>query len=101
MKRLAIPATVFMLFIAGYVTLWLLAGKISVPVVQTINWVILASAITLSVLFVGRDIRKRDCSWLETMVWIIVSIATFPIGFGLYYLLRGRAPMKLEAEDAK
>ncbi len=101
MKRLAIPAAVFMLFIAGYVTLWFMAGKISVPVVQTINWIILASAIILTVLFVGRDTRKRGYSWLETMVWIVVSIATFPIGFGLYYLLRGKALMKHEAGGAK
>ncbi len=48
MKRLAIPAAVFILFIAGYVTLWFMAGKISVPVVQTINWIILASAVILT-----------------------------------------------------
>jgi len=88
------PATVFILFITGYITLWSTAGKISVPVVQTINWVILASAITLSVLFIGRDTRKRGYAWLETIVWVIVSTATFPIGFSLYYLLRGKAPMK-------
>ncbi|MDD4985710.1 MAG: hypothetical protein PHQ43_07970 [Dehalococcoidales bacterium] len=97
MKRLAIPAAVFMLFIAGYVTLWFIAGKISVPVVQTINWIMLASAIILTVLFVGRDTRKRCYSWLETMVWIVVSITTFPIGFGLYYLLRGKTSIKQEA----
>jgi len=100
-KRLAIPAAIFILFIVGYITLWFMAGKINVTVAQTINWIILASAITLSVLFIGRDSRRRAYSWAETIVWVIVSTATFPIGFGLYYLLRGKAPMKHEAGGVK
>jgi len=55
---------------------------------QIVNWLILAVIIAVSVYFVGRDTRRRELSWPETVAWVSVSIVTFPIGFGLYFLLR-------------
>ena len=55
---------------------------------QAINFVLLAVDIVLSLWFVGRDARKRELSWLETAGWTAISMLTFPIGFGLYFLWR-------------
>lgn len=66
-----------------------------------LNWVILATIIAVSVYFVGRDTRRRALSWPETIAWVVVSVATFPIGFGLYFLLRWRSLRKHEAGGEK
>ncbi len=59
----------------------------SVFLARTINWIILAVIVFLAVYFVGRDARRKTKSWPETVSWVLVSIFTFPIGFGLYFLL--------------
>ena len=61
-----------------------------VMLAQVINWFILVAIIAVSVYFVARDARKRDLPWPETAAWTLVSVATFPIGFGLYFLLKRR-----------
>jgi len=66
----------------------------SVQLAQVVNWVILATIIAVSVYFVGRDTRRRTLSWPETVAWVVVSVATFPIGFGLYFLLRRKSLKK-------
>ena len=55
---------------------------------QVINFVLLATVIALSLWFVGRDARKRGLPWLEAAGWTAISIFTFPLGFGLYFLWR-------------
>ncbi len=60
----------------------------SVQLAQIANWLILVAIVIVSVYFVGRDTRIRGLSWPETLAWVTVSILTFPIGFGLYFLLR-------------
>ena len=70
----------------------------SVQTAQIINWLILAAIIAVSIYFVGRDAWKRGRSWPETAVWTLVSAATFPIGFGLYFLLRRRSLQKARGE---
>ncbi len=57
---------------------------------QAVNYAILAGIVAVSVWFVGRDARRRGLPWLETVGWTAISIFTFPIGFGLYFLLRPR-----------
>jgi len=94
MKKIFIPLAVGMLFLAGYLALWMIGGKISTPVAQIINWIILATIVAISVYFVGRDTRRRAFSWPETTAWVLVSVSTFPIGFGLYFLLRRRISRK-------
>jgi len=89
-KIVTVPLTVVMLFVSGYFALWITGTRISTSAVQIINWFILATIFAISVYFVGRDTRKRGFPWLETIFWIIISVATFPIGFGLYFLMRGR-----------
>jgi hypothetical protein len=79
----------------------MMGGKISTPVVQIINWIILAAIVAVSVYFVGIDTRRRAFSWLETTAWVVVSVATFPIGFGLYFLLRTRISRKPENSRCK
>jgi threonine/homoserine/homoserine lactone efflux protein len=66
----------------------------SVQLAQVVNWVILATIIAVSVYFVGLDTRRRALSWPETVAWVLVSAATFPIGFGLYFLLRRKSLKK-------
>jgi Mn2+/Fe2+ NRAMP family transporter len=66
------------------------AFNLPVLAAQIINWLILAVIIAVSIYFVGWDSRKRQMSWPETVAWVVVSVATFPIGFGLYFLLRKR-----------
>jgi len=68
---------------------------------QVVNWLILASVIAASVYFVGQDTRRRALSWPETLAWVVVSIITFPIGFGLYYLLRWIRPKNQGVGDAR
>lgn len=97
MKKTVIPLAVGMLFVSGYFALWMMGGKISTPVVQMINWVILAAVIALSLFFVGRDTRRKAYSWPETIAWVLLSIATFPIGFGLYFILRTRGNQRKDA----
>ena len=70
-------------------------------IAQIINWFILVAIIAVSVYFVGRDARKRGHSWPETAAWTLVSAATFPIGFGLYFLLRRRSSIKSETGGEK
>jgi hypothetical protein len=68
----------------------------------TINSVILAVIGALSLWFVGRDARTRGLSWLETIAWTVLSIFTFPIGFGLYFLWRpGSRRGALHAPDSR
>ncbi len=57
---------------------------------QAVNYVILAGIVGVSVWFVGRDARKRGLPWPETAGWTVISIFTFPFGFGLYLLWRPR-----------
>jgi len=73
----------------------------SVQLAQIINWLILATIAAVSIYFVGRDTRKRGYSWPETLAWVVVSIATFPIGFGLYFLLRRRSSIRSETGGEK
>jgi len=61
---------------------------------QILNWLILAAIVTVSICFVGRDARRRELSWPETVAWTLISMVTFPIGFGLYYLVRRRISRK-------
>ena len=76
---------------------------ISLPtlIAQIINWLILAAIIAVSVYFVGRDAWKRGRSWPETAAWTLVSVAIFPIGFGLYFLLRRRKKTLAEYEVSR
>jgi len=67
-----------------------LLTNLSILTAQIINFLILAVIIAVSVYFVGRDTKRRELSWPETVAWVTISIFTFPIGFGLYYLLRRR-----------
>jgi hypothetical protein len=60
-----------------------------VKLVYIMNWLIL-SAIVIVGLYVCRDARRRGRSWLEAVAWMAVSIFTFPIGAGLYFLLKRR-----------
>jgi len=101
MKKIFIPLAVGMLFLAGYLALWMMGGKISTPVVQIVNWIILAAIVAVSAYFVGIDTRRRTFSWPGTVAWVVVSIATFPIGFGLYFLLRKRISGNLRARGEK
>lgn len=84
------------LFILAYLILGITSDQNSVPVAQAINWLLLSSALVLSIIFVGRDTRRRGYSWPETIAWVIMSTATFPIVFGLYFLLRGKISRKLD-----
>lgn len=61
---------------------------------QAVNYVILAAIVAVSVWFVGRDARRRGLPWPATAGWTAISIFTFPIGFGLYFLLRLRTSKK-------
>jgi drug/metabolite transporter (DMT)-like permease len=61
---------------------------------QTTNWIILAVIVFLAVYFVGRDARRKTKSWPETVAWVLASIFTFPLGFGLYFLLNRRTSAK-------
>lgn len=60
-----------------------------VKLVYIMNWLVL-SAIVIAGLYVCRDARRRGRSWPEAIAWMTVSIFTFPIGTGLYLLLRRR-----------
>ena len=93
MKKIFIPFVVWMLFVAGYLALRVMGGKISTPVVQIINWIILAAIIAVCVYFVGLDTRKRTLSWPETVAWVAVSVATF------FY--EGEYPEKLRVRGEK
>lgn len=64
---------------------------------QIINWLILVTIISASIYFIGRDARKQGYSWIKILLWVILSIVTFPIGFGLYFLLR---KSKANSQDA-
>ncbi len=63
-------------------------GAMSNYLAQIINFVLLAVIIAFSLWFVGRDARKRGLPWLEVAGWTAISIFTFPLGFGLYFLWR-------------
>jgi Na+(H+)/acetate symporter ActP len=62
MKKILITLAVGILFVAGYLALWMMGGKISTTVVQIINWIILAAIVAVSVYFVGIDTRRRAFS---------------------------------------
>lgn len=96
MKKTIVPLAVGILFVVTYLALWMMGGKISTPVAQIINWIILATIVAISIYFVGRDTRRKAFSWPETIAWVLVSVATFPIGFGIYFLLRRRISRKHE-----
>ena len=93
-RRINVPvlgaSMVLALVVITYLVLWMLRAKVSVTAAQIINYIVLIDIVLLSILAVGRDVRKRRRSWLETTAWVIVSTATFPIGFGLYFLIRER-----------
>ncbi len=61
---------------------------------QAINYVIMATVVAVSVWFVGGDARRRALPWPETAGWTVISILTFPIGFGVYFLMRPRTRKK-------
>ena len=63
--------------------------SIPVFVVWLFNIVILSGILILVYYFVLRDARKRRFSRLRTVMWTIISIVLFPVGF-LLYLLSGR-----------
>jgi hypothetical protein len=69
--------------------------------VQVINFALLAANIGLSLWFVGRDARRRGLPWLEAAGWTAISIFTFPLGFGLYFLWRPARTKGGQMEGAK
>ena len=52
--------------------------------------VVLLAALAVAAILVGRDARKKGLSWLESIGWGAVTLFIFPIGLGLYLLLRRR-----------
>jgi hypothetical protein len=51
------------------------------------NIFVLAGILVLVYYFVIRDARKRQIKWLQTVIWAIVSVFFFPIGFLIYLLV--------------
>ena len=68
---------------------------------QLINFFLLAAVIALSLWFVGRDARTRGLPWLESAGWTAISIFTFPIGFGLYFLWRPHSEKESRKDGAR
>ena len=68
---------------------------------QSVNFVLLAAIIAISTWFVGRDARKRGLPWLEVAGWTGISVFTFPLGFGLYFLWRPRNVEESRADNVK
>ncbi len=68
---------------------------ISAPVLlaQIWNFLILA-ALVVAAFLVGRDAREKGLSWLESITWGALTLFIFPIGLGLYLLLRRRNSQK-------
>ncbi|MBN1368351.1 MAG: hypothetical protein JW967_10550 [Dehalococcoidales bacterium] len=64
-----------------------------------LNFVILAGILILVYYFVIRDARKRRMKLLHTIIWTIISVLTFPIGFLFYLLVVRRNSWKFGKEE--